>query len=136
MLLNSQRAKAVVKSTKMDQKRNSVKGGSRRLINLMKTFNCSTSRILFGKQDETLNKSLCAQRVKHSTFDRRGCSTSKGLRARRIRRMAAMPEYTGASGRHDHATFWERADESVRCSGFWAKLLYADRPTGLRPASQ
>ena len=30
-------------------------------------------------------------------------------------------EYTAASARHDHATFWERADESVRCSGFWAK---------------
>ena len=36
-------------------------------------------------------------------------------------RRTAMPEYTAASGRHDHATFWERADESVRCSGFWAK---------------
>ncbi len=36
-------------------------------------------------------------------------------------RQTAMPEYTAASGRHDHATFWERADESVRCSGFWSK---------------
>ena len=35
-------------------------------------------------------------------------------------RRTAMPEYTAASGRHDHATFRERADESVRCSGFWA----------------
>ncbi len=45
---------------------------------------------------------------------------SEELRAGRICRMA-MPEYTAASGRHDHATFRERADESVRCSGFWAK---------------
>ncbi len=38
-----------------------------------------------------------------------------------IRRTAIMmPEYTAASGRHDHATFRERTDESVRCSGFWA----------------
>ncbi len=40
------------------------------------------------------------------------------------------------AGRHDHATFQERADESVRCLGFWAKLLHADRPTGLGPGSQ
>jgi hypothetical protein len=39
------------------------------------------------------------------------------LRARRICWMA-MPEYTAASRRHDHATFLERADASVRCSGF------------------
>jgi hypothetical protein len=26
-------------------------------------------------------------------------------------RRTAMLEYTAASGRHDHATFWERADE-------------------------
>jgi hypothetical protein len=36
-------------------------------------------------------------------------------------RRTAMKEYTTASGRHDHATFRERADGSVRCSGFWAK---------------
>ena len=30
----------------------------------------------------------------------------------RIRR-TAMQEYTAASGQHNHATFWERADESV-----------------------
>ena len=36
----------------------------------------------------------------------------------------------------NHATFRERADESVRCSGFWAKLLHADRPTGLGQGSQ
>jgi hypothetical protein len=47
-----------------------------------------------------------------------------------------MLECTAASGQHDHATFWERADESVRCSGFWAKLLLADRPTGLGPGDQ
>ena len=35
----------------------------------------------------------------------------------RIRRMA-MPECTAASGRYGHAAFRERADESVRCSGF------------------
>ncbi len=37
-----------------------------------------------------------------------------------------------------HRGKWERADESVRCSGFWAKHLHADRPTGLRvgPGSQ
>jgi hypothetical protein len=52
----------------------------------------------------------------------------KGLRAGRIRLMA-MPEYTAASGRIDHTTFRELADASVRCSGFWAKLLHADRPT-------
>ena len=28
-------------------------------------------------------------------------------------RRTAMPEYIAASGRHDHVTFWERADESV-----------------------
>ena len=27
-------------------------------------------------------------------------------------------------------------NESVRCSGFWAKLQHADRPTGLGPGSQ
>jgi hypothetical protein len=48
----------------------------------------------------------------------------------------AIQECTAASGRHDHATFRERADESVRCWGFWAKLLHADRPTGLGPDSQ
>jgi hypothetical protein len=42
---------------------------------------------------------------------------SEELRAGRIRRMA-MLEYTTASGRIDHATFQERADASVRCSGF------------------
>ena len=30
------------------------------------------------------------------------------------------PEYTVASGQHDHATFRERADESVRCPGLGA----------------
>ena len=44
----------------------------------------------------------------------------------RIRRMA-MLEYTAASGLIDHATFRKLADASVRCSGFWAKLLHADR---------
>ncbi len=33
----------------------------------------------------------------------------------------ALSECTAASGRHDHATLWERADASVLCSGFWAK---------------
>jgi hypothetical protein len=66
---------------------------------------------------------------------RRGHSTCKRLRAGRICRMA-MLECTAASRRHDHATFRERADESVRCSEFWAKLLYANRPTGLGPGSQ
>ncbi len=28
-------------------------------------------------------------------------------------RRTALPEYTAASGRHDHATFWERVNESV-----------------------
>jgi hypothetical protein len=53
----------------------------------------------------------------------------------RIRRMA-MLECTTASGRHDHATFRERANESVRCSGFGPKLLHADQPRGLGPGSQ
>jgi hypothetical protein len=52
----------------------------------------------------------------------------EGLRAGRIRCLT-MPEYTAARGRHDHATFRERADASVRCSGFEAKLPHADRPT-------
>ncbi len=43
------------------------------------------------------------------------------LRAGRIRRMA-MPEYTAASGRLDHATIRERADASVRCMGLGVKL--------------
>ncbi len=34
----------------------------------------------------------------------------------------AMPEYTAASGRLDHATFRERADASVRCTGLGVKL--------------
>ena len=34
----------------------------------------------------------------------------------------AMPEYTAASGRPDRATFRERADASVRCTGFGVKL--------------
>jgi hypothetical protein len=33
-----------------------------------------------------------------------------------------MPEYTAASGRLDHATFRERADASVRCTGLGIKL--------------
>ena len=55
----------------------------------------------------------------------------------RIRRMV-MPECTAASGRHDHATFRERADESVSLmlGIFWAKLLHANRPTGIGPGSQ
>ena len=32
-------------------------------------------------------------------------------------------EYTTTSGRHDHATFLERADASVRCTGLGARLL-------------
>ncbi len=70
-----------------------------------------------------------------SSGRRRRLRRGKGLRAGRIRRMA-MQECTTESGRHDHATFRKRADESVRCSGFWAKLLPADRPTGLGPGSQ
>ena len=42
----------------------------------------------------------------------RGSSTCKGLWAGRIRQMA-MQEYTAASGRINHATSRERADESV-----------------------
>ena len=34
----------------------------------------------------------------------------------------AMPEYTAASGRLDHATFRERANASVRCTGLGLKL--------------
>ena len=33
------------------------------------------------------------------------------------------PEYPAASGRHDHATFRERAEASVRYSGLGARLL-------------
>ncbi len=53
---------------------------------------------------------------------------SKELRAGLIRRWT-MSVYTTASGRLDHATFRERADELVRCSGFEAMLRHADRPT-------
>ena len=65
----------------------------------------------------------------------RGSSSSKGLRAGQIRRMATL-ECTAASGQLNNATFWERAVVSVLCSGFWAKLLHANRPTGLGPGSQ
>ncbi len=34
-----------------------------------------------------------------------------------------MQEYTAARGRHDHATFRELADASVRCTGLVVKLL-------------
>ncbi len=44
-----------------------------------------------------------------------------------------MQEGTAASVRHDHVTFRERANESVRCLEFWAKPLLTDRPTGLGP---
>ncbi len=47
--------------------------------------------------------------------------------------MLPMLEYTAASGRLDHATFREQADASVGCLGFRAKLLHADRLTGLWP---
>ena len=43
------------------------------------------------------------------------------LRAGRIRRRA-MLEHTAASGRLDHATFRERADASVQCTGLGVKL--------------
>ncbi len=33
-----------------------------------------------------------------------------------------MPEYTAARARLDHATFRERADASVRCTGLGVKL--------------
>jgi hypothetical protein len=53
-------------------------------------------------------------------------------------RRMAMLECTAASGRLYHVTFQERAHASVRCLGFWAKLLHADRPTrtGLWPGSK
>jgi hypothetical protein len=51
---------------------------------------------------------------------RRCRSTCKGLRAGWIRRMV-IPEYTAASGRHDHATFGERADESCFADSLEAK---------------
>jgi hypothetical protein len=66
---------------------------------------------------------------------RRAAVPFKELRAGRIRRRT-MPEYTAARGRLDHATFWEQSDASVQCTGFWAKLLHADRTTGLGPGSQ
>ena len=47
---------------------------------------------------------------------------SQGLRAGRISGRT-KPEYTAASGRHDHATFRELADASVRCLGLGARLL-------------
>ncbi len=37
-------------------------------------------------------------------------------------RRTALPEYTAASGRLDHATFREQAYTSVRCTGHRAKL--------------
>ena len=47
---------------------------------------------------------------------------SQGLRAGRSSGRT-KPEHTEASGRHDHATFRERADASVRCPGLGARLL-------------
>ncbi len=38
-----------------------------------------------------------------------------------------MPEYTAADGRRDHATFRERADASVLCTGLGVRL-YMPRP--------
>ena len=38
-------------------------------------------------------------------------------------RRTAMPEYTAARRRLDHATFRERADASVRCTGLEVKLV-------------
>jgi hypothetical protein len=35
-----------------------------------------------------------------------------------------VPEYTAASGRLDHATYRERADASVRCTGLKTCLLW------------
>ena len=42
-----------------------------------------------------------------------------------------MPEYTVARGRFDHATFLERADVSVLCTGLGVKL-YMPRPEQAR----
>ncbi len=53
---------------------------------------------------------------------RRGRRTFQGLRAG-WSSGRAKSEYTAASGRHDHATFKERADASVRCTGLRARLL-------------
>ena len=44
----------------------------------------------------------------------------------------AMPEYTAASGRLDHATFREQANASVRCKGLGVKL-YMPRSVEVRP---
>jgi hypothetical protein len=39
------------------------------------------------------------------------------------------PEYTAARGQHNHATFREQADASVRCTGLGANyLLWPTRP--------
>ncbi len=54
------------------------------------------------------------------------------LRARRIRR-TAMPEYTAASRRRDHATFRERANVSVRCFG---PSFYMPGPTDRQGSSR
>ncbi len=69
------------------------------------------------------------QRVLFAADSARAAVPSGELRAGRIRPWA-MLEYTAVSFRLDHATFQERANASVRCSGFEAKLLHADRPTG------
>ena len=47
---------------------------------------------------------------------------SEGLRAGRSSGRT-KPEYTAASGRHDHATFGSGADASVRRPGLGARLL-------------
>ena len=58
----------------------------------------------------------------HRRRRRRGRRTFQGLRAGRSSGQTKR-EYTAASGRHDHATFREGADASVRCLGLEARLL-------------
>ena len=100
-----------------------------------------SSRIVlrdYGPEEAASSRRRAVGTTDHRTFprttDRPGAADAavdsagaavpfEELRAGRIRRMA-MLAYTAASGRHDHATFREQqADESVRCSGLWAKAF-------------
>ena len=68
----------------------------------------------------------------HRSRFRRGRRTFQRLRAGRSSGRT-KPEYTAASGRHDHASFRELADASVRCPGLGARLAVGTHygPTGI-----
>ncbi len=56
---------------------------------------------------------------------------SEGLQAGRSSRRT-KPEYTATRGRLDHATFGERADASVRCTGLGVKINFHQGPGRVR----